>query len=213
MMRTKICGITTMDDALMAVELGADALGFIFAPSLRQVTPECARRMVNRLPPFVQSVGVFVNETPATIKDIMGFCGLDRVQLHGKESPKMCQELMPHTIKAFRLKDAFSLMPIRPYQGKVRALLLDTYQSGRNGGTGKTFDWNLALKAKELGMPVILSGGLGPSNIEKAVSIVNPYAVDVNSCIEISPGKKSRVLVSAVMESVNRIQAGGVVHG
>ncbi|MFP3912811.1 MAG: phosphoribosylanthranilate isomerase [Desulfobacteraceae bacterium] len=213
MVRTKICGITTMDDALMAVELGADALGFIFAPSLRQVTPEWVRRIVNRLPPFVQSVGVFVDETPATIKDIMRFCGLDRVQLHGKESPEMCQAFLPPPIKAFRLKDPFSLKSIGPYQGKVRALLLDTYQRGKNGGTGKTFDWGLALNAKELGLPVILSGGLGPSNIEKAVSLVNPYAVDVNSGVEISPGKKSRVLVRAFMESVNRIQAGGVGHG
>lgn len=213
MVRTKICAITTMDDALMAVELGADALGFIFAPSPRQVTPQCARHIIRMLPPFVQTVGVFVNEDPGTIRNIMTYCGLHMIQLHGDESPRVCQHLMPYTIKAFRIKDISSLAPIRRYQGKARALLLDTYQSGRNGGTGKTFDWDLALKAKELGMPVILSGGLGPSNIEKAVSLVNPYAVDVNSGVEINPGKKSRVLVSAFMESVNRVQAGGVGHG
>ena len=213
MVRIKICGITHMDDALMAVDLGADALGFIFASSPRQITPECARLIVNGLPPFIQTVGVFVNESPAMIRDIMAFCGLDMIQLHGDESPEFCKGLGSVPIKSFRIRDTESLTPIDRYQGKVRAVLLDTYQSGKHGGTGKAFDWDLALKAKAFHMPLILSGGLGPSNIERAVAVVAPYAVDVNSGIETTPGKKSAELMEKLMNKLKSIQVGGVVRG
>ena len=126
MVKVKICGITNPQDASMAIEMGADALGFIFAPSPRQVTPENVRQIVDNLPPFVRTVGVFVNEDLRTIRDIAGFCGLDMIQLHGNESPEFCRELMPYTVKAFRLKDASTLRPIGLYRGQIRALLLDT---------------------------------------------------------------------------------------
>lgn len=212
-MRTKICGITNMKDALMAVDLGADALGFIFAPSPRQVKPECVRFIVNGLPPFVQMVGVFVNESLAIIRDITTFCGLDMIQLHGDEPPELCQEIVPYPIKSFRIKDASSITPIKRYWGKVSGVLLDTYQQGKYGGAGNVFDWDLALKAKAFGIPLILSGGLGPSNIERAVSIVTPYAVDVNSGIETNPGKKSAAKLREFMKRIRNIQEGGVVHG
>ena len=195
----KICGITNLTDARTAVRLGADALGFIFAPSPRRIAPQTARKIIRALPPFVKTVGVFVNEAPASIRKVINNCGLDLVQLHGNESPDLCDELMPYTIKSLRIKDESSLQSGRAYHGKVRALLLDTYSKEKIGGTGKTFDWNLAIKIKKIGIPIILSGGLGPSNIDLAIHTVKPYAVDVNSGIETYPGKKNPALMKAVM--------------
>ena len=202
----KICGITDYEDASIAVELGAGALGFIFADSPRQITPQKARDIIRAMPPFVKTVGVFVDEGPAAIKEIIHYCGLDLVQHHGDESPDLCCELMPYTIKALRIKDESSLRTSRIYHGKVRALLLDTYSKDKAGGTGKTFNWQLAIKIKKLGIPIILAGGLGPANIDGAVSTVRPYAVDVNSGVEERPGKKSHTLMKDLMEKVRRIR-------
>ena len=204
-MKVKICGITECEDALGAVKLGAGALGFIFAPSPRQISPQKARRIIKAIPPFVKTVGVFVNEETATIREHISYCGLDLVQLHGEESPEFCRELMPYTIKAFRVKDDSSLHPIADFHASVRALLLDTYAKDKAGGTGKTFDWQLAVKIKETGIPVILSGGLGPFNIEEAIRVVRPYAVDVNSGVEERPGKKSYSLMKELMVKAMKI--------
>jgi phosphoribosylanthranilate isomerase len=203
-MKVKICGITRQEDAALAVALGVDALGFIFAESPRRIVPEKACEIIRALPPFVMSVGVFVNETPAKIREITACCGLDMIQLHGDESPDVASQLMPRAIKAFQLKDEKSLEQIKPYCGKVRALLFDTYSKEKRGGTGMTFDWDLAVKGKALGAPVILSGGLSPSNIEDAVSFVRPYAVDVNSGVEEQPGKKDHELMRQLMENITR---------
>ena len=211
MVKVKICGITNYEDASMAVRLGADALGFIFAPSPRQVTPEEVRRIIHALPPFVQTVGVFVDEDLGMIRQIKDLCRLDMIQLHGDESPDICRELMPHTIKACRLRDKSSLLPIKHYEGQVRALLLDTYKKGQKGGTGEVFNWDLALEVNELGLPVILSGGLGPLNIQRAISTVRPYAVDVSSGIEERPGKKDPVFMKLFMEKIHRMNSGGDV--
>ena len=201
----KICGITDYDDALIAVELGVGALGFIFADSPRQITPQKARHIISAIPPFVKTVGVFVNEDPAVIRNVKHYCSLDLVQLHGDESPGFCSELMPYTIKALRVRDESSLRTSRTYHGKTRALLLDTYSKDKAGGTGKTFDWQLAIKIKKLGIPIVLAGGLEPSNIEGAISSVRPYAVDVNSGVEERPGKKSHALMKDLMEKVRSI--------
>jgi phosphoribosylanthranilate isomerase len=201
----KICGITDYEDASIAVELGAGALGFIFADSPRQITPQKARDIIRVMPPFVKTVGVFVDEGSAAIKEMIHYCGLDLVQLHGDESPDLCCELMPYTIKALRIKDESSLRTSWIYHGRVRALLLDAYSKDKAGGTGKTCDWQLAIKIKKLGTPIILAGGLGPSNIDDAVSTVRPYAVDVNSGVEDRPGKKSHTLMKDLMEKVRRI--------
>jgi phosphoribosylanthranilate isomerase len=203
--KVKICGITNYEDAAIAVDLGATALGFIFAASPRQITTQKARDIIHAIPPFVKTVGVFVNESPAAIKEIVHHCGLDLVQLHGDESPGLCHELMPYTIKALRIEDASSIQSSLAYQGKVRTLLLDTYAKDKAGGTGSTFDWRLAIKIKELGIPIILAGGLGPSNIDSAIRTVNPYAVDVNSGVEECPGKKSPMLMKDLMKKVRRI--------
>jgi len=208
MVKVKICGIANHEDASEAVRLGADALGFIFAPSPRQIAPELVRDIILALPPFVQTVGVFVNEELSVIRDRVAYCGLDMVQLHGDEPPEFCGELMPRAIKTFRIKDRSSLSQIGAYKGRIKALLLDTYQEGLMGGTGKTFDWDLALEAGKFGMPVILSGGLGPSNIETAISTVKPYAVDMCSSIEARPGKKDHALMKELMGKVNSMRRG-----
>ena len=203
--KVKICGITNYEDASLAVELGVAAIGFIFAKSPRQITPQKARDIIHVLAPFVKTVGVFVNEESAEIKKIQHYCGLDLVQLHGDESPDLCHDLMPATIKALRIKNASSIQSSLAYQGNVKALLLDTYAKDKAGGTGTTFDWQLAVKIKELGMPIILAGGLGPLNIEDAVRTVRPYGVDVNSGVEQSPGKKSHKLMKDLMRKLRRM--------
>ena len=207
MIRVKICGITNSEDALLAAKLGADALGFIFAGSPRQISSEKARAIIHNLPPFIKTVGVFVNEEPEKIKEIQLECGLDLVQLHGDESPEQCRNLMPYSIKALRIKDEKDIEGIDKYKGTVRAMLLDAYQQGKAGGTGKTFDWSLALKARETGIPIILAGGLGPENIKEAITTVNPYAVDVNSGIEERPGKKSPDLIKLLFDKLRSIKS------
>jgi phosphoribosylanthranilate isomerase len=197
--KVKICGITNLEDASNAVVLGADALGFIFAPSPRQIAPQKASEIIRAIPPLVKTVGVFVNEAPATIREVMQHCGLDLIQLHGDESPAFCDEFMPYAIKALRIKDESSLQLSQAYHGTIRALLLDTYSKDMVGGTGKTFDWDLAVRIKNQGIPIILSGGLTPSNIAQAINTVRPYAVDVNSGIESYPGKKDYILMKAMM--------------
>lgn len=187
--KIKICGITRLKDALLAVDLGADALGFIFAESPRKADPHVVRSIVSSLPPFVDAVGVFVDEDRETVRETAALCGLDRVQLHGNESPDYCRSLGLKALKVIRVKDETSIASMVDYRGAVQGFLLDTYLKGLPGGTGKTFNWELALQAKTHG-PVILSGGLGPDNISKAVEAVKPYGIDVSSGVEASPGIK-----------------------
>jgi phosphoribosylanthranilate isomerase len=212
MLRVKICGITSLEDASLAVRRGVDALGFVLAPSPRQVSPEAVREIVRGVPPLVQTVGVFVNETPARIREIMDFCGLDLAQLHGDESPDDCEALTPRAIKALRLRDDSSLAVAATYRGKVRALLFDSYVKGRRGGTGTTLDWDLAARGLELGIPVILAGGLNPGNVRRAVAVVRPFAIDVNSGVEARPGRKSPALMDRLMEIVRNLHAGALTH-
>ncbi len=205
-MKVKICGITNQQDAYEAVTLGVDTLGFIFAKSPRQIEPEKARSIISSLPPFVTTMGVFVNEDTTRVRELIDFCGLNLIQFHGDEPPEMCSEFMPNSVKAFQIKDEASLERIKPYNGTVRAFLFDTYSKEKRGGTGKTFDWEQAVKGKKLGMPVILSGGLSPSNIVEALSTVRPYAVDVNSGVEMSPGKKDHGLMKQLMERIQSLK-------
>jgi phosphoribosylanthranilate isomerase len=202
MVKVKICGITNYEDALFAVESGADALGFIFADSPRRILPEAARGIIRRLPPFIKSVGVFVNEAPERITEIVSLCGIDLIQLHGKESPDVCAQFMPRVIKAIAVKDDSVLKDIPSYRGNVKGLLLDTYSEKMAGGVGKVFNWDLAIKIREMGMPIILAGGLRPSNVVAAISIVRPYAIDVNSGVEERPGKKRHVLIKELFEKL-----------
>ena len=200
--RVKVCGTTRLQDALLAVENGADAIGFIFyKKSSRHVTAKVAREIGSQLPPFVHRVGVFVNETAENINRIADRCRLDVVQLHGDESPAFCKRVRHRVIKAVRVKDASSLMEMSRYT--VDAFLLDTYQEGQWGGTGRVFDWKLASKAKQYG-PVILAGGLNPRNVKEAIQKVKPYGVDVSSGVEQSPGKKDPKKVKAFLNAVRK---------
>src|SRR4030043_513730 len=206
MIKVKICGITNLDDANLAVKLGADALGFIFAPSPRRIDPKTARDIIRRIPPFVKAVGVFVDEDPEKIDEIITFCGIDLIQLHGDEPPEICERFMPRTIKALRIADESVIESVKVYKGKVKALLLDTYSEKMAGGTGKGFDWEIAIKIRDSDIPIILAGGTGPSNIAGATSRVRPYAVDVNSGVEERPGKKSRHRMEQLVEKIVRIE-------
>lgn len=188
MTKIKICGITNLEDALLATELGADALGFIFVPSSpRAVTPDAAKDIIAQLPPFVTKAGVFVNSSIEEILRIQQLCGLDVLQLHGDETPDFCRKLRGKIIKVIRVKDEASLTPMKDYH--PGAFLLDTYQAGKPGGTGEIFNWELAVKAKQYGK-IILSGGLNPENVQQAILQVHPYAVDVASGVESAPGRK-----------------------
>ncbi|MFO0794094.1 MAG: phosphoribosylanthranilate isomerase [Candidatus Brocadiaceae bacterium] len=192
-MRVKICGITNQEDAQVGVDAGADALGFVFAKSPRQVTKEQAWNIIQRLPPFVSPVGVFVDEQVDAIKEICGFSGIHTVQLHGNEPPEYINKLHNcKVIKAFRIRGEEDIRQLAQY--KPHAFLLDSYVKGVMGGTGMTFNWELARQAQKYG-PIILSGGLTPENVREAIRVVNPYAVDVSSGVEISPGKKDKELV------------------
>ena len=188
--KIKICGITNLPDAQLAVELGADALGFIFYPkSPRYIKVRAAADICNTLPPFVMKVGVFVDELEYEIERALGECLLTALQFHGEEPPGFCQKFAAKSIKAIRVRDEASLRAAAEYD--VDALLLDTYTELERGGTGRTFDWSLALKAKEtLAPPIILSGGLTAVNVQEAIRKVRPYAVDVSSGVEREPGKK-----------------------
>lgn len=198
--RVKICGITSLGDALLAVENGADAIGFIFyEKSPRYIGPNTVSLIIKELPPFVTAVGVFVNEAPDKIRAISNETGIDCVQLHGDETPEFCDSLGLQIIKAFRIKTIDDIKKIRDYQ--VSAYLLDTYREGVPGGTGETFNWDIAVEAKKYGR-IILSGGLKPDNIASAIKKVGPYAVDVSSGVEAKPGKKDAGKIIKFMEQV-----------
>ena len=198
--KIKICGMTQLKDALFAIEQGADAVGFIFyKKSPRSTTMKTVRDIILKLPPLAGTVGVFVDETVERVNKVADYCGLDMVQLHGDESPAFCRKIHRRVIKAFRVKDFQSIKKLRKYS--VSGFLLDTFSDNLHGGTGKTFDWNLVLPAKKIG-PVILAGGLTPSNIRQAVSQVRPYGVDVCSGVEKSPGVKDPEKVRAFLTNI-----------
>jgi phosphoribosylanthranilate isomerase len=187
-MRVKICGITNLQDALVAVEAGAHALGFLFAPSPRRVTPEVAASIIAALPPFVQTVGVFVDQD---VSAVLARCPLDAVQFHGQESPEALRRFTGvRRIKAFRIATSADLEPLAEYREAADAFLLDARVPGVAGGTGQTFPWHLAAEAHRFGRPIILAGGLTPETVAAAIESGRPDAVDVSSHVEASPGRK-----------------------
>jgi phosphoribosylanthranilate isomerase len=202
--RLKICGITNEEDALAAARFGADALGFIFAPSPRRISPERARQIIKVLPPLIQTVGVFVDEERDRVSSIVDICNLDIVQFHGNESVDYCKSFNLRVIKAGRLRAREDLQSLSKYGEVVQALLLDSYVPDRVGGTGVTFDWELAVQAKRYGR-IVLAGGLNPENVGSAINKVKPYGVDVSSGLEQSPGvkdhEKIRQFIAAVRQA------------
>jgi len=202
--KIKVCGTTNLKDALFAVESGVDAIGFIFyKKSPRYILQKDAKDIVAKLPPFVETVGVFVNETSDRVNRIAEQCKLTAIQLHGDESPAFCRRIKRRVIKAFRVKDTNSFKGMADYD--VSGFLLDSYNEESKGGTGKTFDWNLALRAKKQG-PIILAGGLNPYNVYTAIHRVKPYGVDVCSGVEESPGIKDSVKIDEFIKSVRKFR-------
>jgi phosphoribosylanthranilate isomerase len=203
--RVKICGITNLDDALTAVDLGADALGFVFfRDSPRHVSCDNAASIIRKLPPFVTTVGVFVNERPEQIEKIVSLTGIDIIQLHGDEPPSLCT-LSRRIIKAIRVKSLESLDPLIDYQGRVCSFLLDTYTPDVLGGSGRVFNWEIASYAKRFGS-IILAGGLTPDNVAEAVRQVIPYGVDVSSGVESRKGKKDHNKLKFFIERAKGIK-------
>ncbi len=190
MVKVKICGITNLKDALVSVEAGCDALGFVFyKKSQRYIDPEEARDIIRVLPKSIIKIGVFVNLDEQAIKRIAKICGLKVLQFHGSESPEFCAKFKGYKIiKSFRIKNKIDLKNILKYN--IFAFLFDTYMPLKPGGTGKTFNWKLVRHVDGLKRPVFLSGGLNKNNVRQAIEIAKPDWVDASSCLEKSPGKK-----------------------
>jgi phosphoribosylanthranilate isomerase len=203
MVKVKICGITNLKDARQAFKAGADFLGFNFYPrSPRYVTPLRARGILRRLPKKIASVGVFVNEREDEMLKIARRVGLDYLQLHGEESLETIAHLARNlpVIKAVRVRNSFRTVELARYKD-VSAFLLDGFDRRHHGGSGKTFRWNIALRAKRAGH-IFLAGGLTPDNVSEAIRSAKPYAVDVCSGVEAKPGKKDPALVANFMRAV-----------
>jgi phosphoribosylanthranilate isomerase len=199
MVRIKLCGITDGDDALHAIDCGADALGFVFYDrSPRAITRNKARAIITQLPPLVTVVGLFVNEDPRTVREIADDCGLDVIQYHGDESPEMVRLAPRRAIRALRVRENEIFAEIDRYPASC--LLLDAWVSGSFGGTGVLCNWEIAAAIAKK-RPVILAGGLTPENVASAIQAVRPYGVDVSSGVEERPGHKDRKKVAAFIKA------------
>lgn len=201
--RAKICGVTRPQDGVLAAANGADAIGLVFfAKSPRAVDVAQARAVIVALPPFITSVGLFVNAEAAEVERILAEIPLDLLQFHGNETPAYCNQFTRPYIKAVRMADGVDLELVAQQYAEAKALLVDSYQKGVPGGTGHTFDW--ARIPRGMDKPIILAGGLGPENIEQAVCQVRPYAVDVSSGVEAAKGIKDADKIAAFMRGVNK---------
>lgn len=199
--RVKICGITRVEDALAAVNAGADAIGLVFyAPSPRCVSVAQAQKIVAAIPPFVSVVGLFVNAPTAEIQFILSQVRLDIIQYHGDETPDVCKQINLPYYKAIRVKAESNLLQYALEFESAKALLLDTYTEAAFGGTGQVFDWNLI--PKNMTKPVILAGGLTAENVAHAIKQVQPYAVDVSGGVEVVKGIKDIAKIAAFMQGV-----------
>ncbi|UVL68326.1 phosphoribosylanthranilate isomerase [Pseudomonas sp. B21-031] len=201
--RSKICGITRIEDALAAAEAGADAIGFVFyAKSPRAVDVRQARAIIAELPPFVTTVGLFVNASRCELNEILEVVPLDLLQFHGDETPQDCEGFHRPWIKALRVRPGDDLeAACRLYAG-ARGILLDTYVPGVPGGTGEAFDWSLV--PARLSKPIILAGGLDAQNVDRAIAQVRPYAVDVSGGVEQAKGIKDAAKIEAFMRAVKQ---------
>jgi phosphoribosylanthranilate isomerase len=203
----KICGITNIDDARAAIDAGADALGFNFyPPSPRYISPEDARELIEQLPDSVLTVGVFVNEGMESLKNIAARAGIAAVQLHGDESPRYSRELAAsyEVIKVLAVAGDFNPQVAQAYE--VQAIMLDTRHKTLRGGTGRAFDWSVASQVNQLVPKLFLAGGLSPENIEEAIELVRPFAVDACSALEDSPGRKNRQRMRAFVEKARGVK-------
>ena len=203
MTRTKICGITRVQDALAAAHSGADALGLVFyEKSPRHVTVPQAAQLAAEIPPFVTLVGLFVNPAAEYVREVLRQVPLDVLQFHGEEEPVFCAQFGRPYLKAIRVRAGVDLLQCAARYRGAQGLLLDAYVEGTHGGTGASFDW--ALIPHDLPLPVILSGGLHPDNVAQAITQVRPYAVDVSSGVEANKGIKDASKVAAFINEVKR---------
>jgi phosphoribosylanthranilate isomerase len=206
MVRIKICGITRFEDARIAANLGADALGFnFFKKSPRYITPENAAQIIRQLPPFISRVGIFVDEDLSKVLEIAQIAGIDTLQLHGSESPDYCDQSPLPVLKVFSVKPDMDFSIIDTY--KTAGILLDTWNGQMHGGSGKTFNWTIAKNICARFNNVVIAGGLGASNIVEALDTVHPYGVDINSGVEIMPGVKNPHKMRDVMKIVKNWKA------
>ncbi|MCX6923424.1 MAG: phosphoribosylanthranilate isomerase [Verrucomicrobia bacterium] len=203
--KVKICGITNLPDGMAAAEAGADLLGFVFYDqSPRNISVEAAAGLIRQLPPFVMKVGVFVNAAEDLVVQAIRECGLNLLQFHGDEPADYCMQFGLMSMKAFRIRDAASLQALPDFP--TDAWLLDAYSPGKPGGTGETFNWDLALEARTLGCSIFLAGGLTPENVAEAVRHARPFAVDVSSGVEAAPGKKDHARVRAFIQAAKAVE-------
>ena len=210
MIPTKICGITNLDDANVAVENGASAIGFIFyEKSPRTISINNAKSISKHLPKTIARVGVFVNHEKDFIRLAISEVPLDMIQLHGDETPDFCNQFDVAILKALRIKNEASLSVMDQYD--VAGFLLDTFSNDQYGGTGETFDWSVLNR--KFKTPIILSGGLNSENILDAIDAVNPSAIDVNSGVESSPGKKDYNKLKSLFKNLNKTQSTGFQFG
>jgi phosphoribosylanthranilate isomerase len=203
----KICGITNIDDARAAIDAGADALGFNFyKPSPRYISPENAREIIEQLPTSVLTVGVFVNEDMQSLTGIANTTGISALQLHGDESPSYCRALAVNyeVIKTLAVSGNFDTQTVQAYE--VQAVMLDTRDNTLRGGTGRAFDWSIASRVNQLVPRLFLAGGLSPENIEEAIKIVRPFAVDACSALEDRPGRKNKERMRTFVEKARGVK-------
>lgn len=201
--RIKFCGMTRLEDVRLAVELGVDAIGLVFVPGTpRAIDAKQAARLVAAVPPFVATVGLFLDADPATIDAVLAEVPLDLIQFHGSESPEACARHRRPWIKALAMGGPIDLdFQMSRYAG-ARGLLLDAHRAGERGGRGEVFDWSLIPPA--IVRRIVLAGGLGPHNVADAVRAVRPWAVDVSSGIESAPGIKDPARMEAFVREVER---------
>ncbi|OGH97486.1 MAG: hypothetical protein A2104_07810 [Candidatus Melainabacteria bacterium GWF2_32_7] len=210
MVKIKICGITTLEDASLAAQLGAWAVGFIFyKKSPRYIEPDKAKLIIKELPDNIEKIGVFVDLPLDEIQDIALKTGITQIQLHGNESKDFCTEVVNKinlpVIKAIRVKDFVDLSSIPDYKNVVSAVLLDSYSKALFGGTGESFNWGIAKEAKTYNIPIILAGGINPDNIVSAYAEVQPYALDISSGIEEYKGIKDHNKLKELFSAINHI--------
>ena len=202
--RVKVCGITRCEDAKIAVQLGVDAIGFVFWPkSVRYISPDLARQIATNIPPFICTVGVYVDPDLEWVEETVKVAKINLLQFHGDESPEFCNQFSQPYIKAIRVKQDTDLLQYVEWYSTAKGLLLDTYTVDMPGGTGHVFDWRLI--PQHLPMPLILSGGLNSNNVAMAIKQIQPWAVDVSSGVEASKGIKDEKKIFAFMQGVKQL--------